>query len=71
MSIIDKVKEMISSTAEKLQNIPKQRHARSQETMGDVTGRGRDTFEGTEGRLGEDTGRRPESPGGTGGPEPR
>ncbi|WP_067178566.1 hypothetical protein [Microtetraspora niveoalba] len=85
MSIIDKVKEMLSNTAERLQSIPKQRHAKTHKTMGDVTDRGRETFEGTEGRLGEgrlgegrfgeETGRRPEGPdditGGTGGAGPR
>ncbi|MFF4773539.1 hypothetical protein [Microtetraspora fusca] len=69
MSIIDKVKEILSNTAERLQSIPKQRHAKMHETMErDATGTARDTFEGTEGRLGEEPGRR-EGPGDiTGGP---
>ncbi|WP_285704313.1 hypothetical protein [Microtetraspora sp. NBRC 16547] len=65
---------MISTTAEKLQNIPKQRHAKTQqaqETMSDVTGQVRDTFEGAEGRMGEERGPEKPGPGGPGGPESR
>ncbi|MGI5491655.1 hypothetical protein [Microtetraspora malaysiensis] len=62
MSIIDKVKEILSNTAERLQSIPKQRHAKMHETMGDVKSTTRDTFEDAKDRLGEETGRR-EGPG--------